>query len=181
MIFSLGVFDAAYAGTYTFDTIPSNGVIQGLPGSTIGWGYTISNNSSTDWLVTTGLNAGLFTNGTPDGSYFDFPAIAPGLTTTVNFDPVAFTGLYGLTWDVSAPPGSVDSGQFILSAQWWTGDPSGTGTFIENAPDEGSPYSASVVSAPSSAPEPVSCFTVLIGLAALLLLRRTRRKPDQGL
>jgi hypothetical protein len=155
---------------YTFGTVPAAGVINGPSGSTIGWGYTITNESATDWLVTTGLNAGLFLDGTPDGSYFDFPVVAPEQTVTTDFDLDTFAGLYGLTWDADAPVGFTDSGQFTLSAEWWTGDPSAAGAFIEVAADVNAGYSASVANVESSVPEPSSLALVLVGLGAAVAL-----------
>src|SRR6516165_2324325 len=78
---------SAFADTYTFAADPLSGNIQGLPGSTIGWGYSITNNSATDWLVTANLAANVFTNATPDASLFDFPTIAPGATASLLYDP----------------------------------------------------------------------------------------------
>ena len=37
----------ANADTFAFNTIPSGGVISGPAGSTIGWGYSITNSSVT--------------------------------------------------------------------------------------------------------------------------------------
>lgn len=62
------------ADIYTFSPLPADGNIAGAPGSTIGWGYSIHNESSTHWLATTGLNAGSFGDATPN-AIFDFPIL----------------------------------------------------------------------------------------------------------
>src|ERR1039458_9152866 len=129
-----GRLPEARADSFLFGTIPADGKISGAPGSTVGWGYTITNQSSTLWLVTTAMNSGPFVSSSPD-LLFDFPVIDPGATVTVAYDPSIGAGLYDLVWDTSAPPGFSNSGDFTLSADWWTGDPSGTGVFLANAPD----------------------------------------------
>lgn len=154
-----------FAGTYTFEAIPATGGVAGLPGSTVGWGYTISNLSPTDWLVTTGLNSDPFLDGTAM-SLFDFPDLGPGTSVTVAFDPNLGSGLYQLTWDPTAPAGTVDSGLFTLSAEWWDGDPVNDSNFLSTAPDSTAFYSASVIIT-SETPEP-SCL-LLIGTGLLIL------------
>lgn len=132
---------------------------SGLPTLT-GWGYTIHNGSSSDWLVTTNLTAGAFLYATPT-LLFDFPDVAPGATVDVPYDPVTPAGLYQIVWDTNTPPGSVNSGAFTLSAQWWNGNPVSGGSFLSNAPDTSQPYSASF----TTTPEPAT-----VGLAGLALL-----------
>ena len=68
---ALGICTRLNADTFTFGTLPLSGDVAGWAGSTVGWGYIITNNSLTDWLVTTGVNADIFLNGTPDASIFD--------------------------------------------------------------------------------------------------------------
>src|SRR4051812_20629330 len=98
----------ARADTFTFGILPSSGNIAGQVGTTIGWGYVITNPSSSgDWLVTDTLNADLFANGTPN-SLFDFPILAPGTTLSVSYDPLTDAGLYKLSWDPTAPDGFVN-------------------------------------------------------------------------
>ena len=167
---------AALADTYSFTALPAD--VTGPAGSTVGWGYTISNASTAFWLVPTTLNftplaasAGVFQHGSPN-SLFDFPAIAPGVSVSLGFDPINLSGLYELTWDASAPAGFVDSGFFDLSGDWWTGDPSAGGNMVSAAPDESAPYSATVSGAPSVA-EP-STTSLLALIAALILFRKTR-------
>src|SRR5215472_3610945 len=113
---------AAAAEIYDFSVLPEGRAIAGAPASTIGWGYSIHNESTSLWLVTTGLDLGVFQDGTPN-LLFDYPALAPGESVTVPFNQADSTGLAELTWDSSAPFGFTNSGTFALTAQWWSGDP----------------------------------------------------------
>ena len=140
------------AGTYTFDLLPTNGMVAGPPGSTVGWGYSITNQSTTDWLVTTALNSDPFLFGTST-LLFDFPDLAPGTTAIEPFDVTAGTGVYQLIWDPTAPLEFANFGTFTLSAEWWTGDPLNGGVFLQDALDTAQAYFASV-SETSAVPEP---------------------------
>lgn len=168
----------ASADAFTFSVIPSNGDIQGAPGSVIGWGYSITNDSSTDYVETEAVNAGIFQHATLDsGDYFDFPLVAPDTTVTVDFtvaDGSGFgTGLAALTWDVDAPAGFTNSGNFDLSACW----ANSAGTCIAAAPDALVPYSASV-SAAATIPEPSSAGMMALAafvFSAGVLISRIRR------
>lgn len=171
----LSAIPAMAANIYDFSVLPSNGDIQGAPESTIGWGYSIHNESSSLWLVTTGMDTGVFQHGTPD-LIFDLPAIAPGNTDTVPFNAASSMGLEELTWDSSAPVGFTNSGTFALTAQWWNGNPLAGGHFLFAASNAAESYRASV--AGSAVPEPASI--ALIGLPLLLFgvigVRRGRRR-----
>jgi hypothetical protein len=149
---------ASGADIYTFSLLPSSGNLQGAPGSTAGFGYSIQNQSSSFWLVTTALNSDSFQNASPH-VIFDFPSLAPGGTATEPYDSATHTGLFEVTWNASAPIGSTDSGNFVLSAEWWNGDPLGNGSFVSTAPDSIQPYSVTAV------PEPAT-----FGLAGLVLI-----------
>ena len=127
---------SASADTFDFNLVPTSGIISGSPGSTVGWGYTIVNNSTSDWLVTTALSAGTFSNGLPQ-SLFDFPVVAPLSTVTQQFNMDTGNGLFQISWDISAVVGSQNSGSFGLSAEWWNGNPSAGGSSIANALDAG--------------------------------------------
>jgi len=93
-----------YADSYTFSTIPSNGAIGGAPGETVGWGYSLTNNSLIEWLVTVGISADSFSNGVPT-FLFDFPVLSPSSSVFEAYDPSVGAGLMSFTWDSSAPPG----------------------------------------------------------------------------
>ncbi len=158
------------AETYTFNVLPVDGRITGSPGETVGWGYSIENQSSSFWLVTTGVAPGSFQFGTPD-LIFDFPILAPATTATAPFNAAALTGLLALTWDASAPRGTVESGNFLLSAEWWNGDPLAGGQLAFAASSQSQPYQATV------APEPG---TVTLMTSALLLVGVSRVLRRRG-
>jgi hypothetical protein len=153
------------AEVYTFSLLPESGSIGGGPGQTVGWGYSIENQSTTHWLVTSGLAPNSFQFGTPE-LLFDFPILEPGSSVSTPYDPSASTGLLALTWDASAPSGSVESGSFLLNAEWWNGDPLAGGQFAFAASPASQSYQATV------APEPGTA--ALLGLA--LLVAGVRRR-----
>jgi hypothetical protein len=154
---------------YTFATIPLDGEISGNLGDTIGWGYEIDNLDPNNWLVATNLDAGSFT-GASAASVFDFPILAPGEDLVVPFDPIAGNGLYEVVWDAGTAPGGSNQGVFTLSADWYDGDPTAGGNYIESAPDQLQSYTVTLDS--SSAPEPASAALFLLGLASLWASRR---------
>ena len=167
---------AAQAGPFTL--LPDSD-ISGEAGSTIGWGYELIN-ESTDWLVLTGISAGSFSHATPDSSLFDFPILAPGASWSVAYDPALFQGLFQLTWDALAPAGFINSGLFVLSAEFWNDDPFAGGAFIDAAPGFSAEYSATVT-APAPVPEPATLLLMATGLGATGLLERRRRRRATNL
>jgi hypothetical protein len=163
------------ADSFQFSLVPENGSVAGSPGTSVGWGYSITNQSSADWLVTTDLTADPFLHGTPT-LLFDFPTIAPGQTITEPFDANTAAGLYELTWDSGAPDGFVNTGSFVLSAQWWDGDPLSGGAEIAAAPDASAAYSATASAVVNNAPEPSAWLMVGSGLIVLMRLRRRLKR-----
>lgn len=155
---------------WSFELLPADGNISGPPGSTIGWGYTIRNLDDTDWLELTGISADQFEYGTADAGIFDFPILAPGATLIVGYDGIS--GLYALTWDISAPIDFINSGTFILSGEWWSDDPFTGGSSLLVAEDKSQPYTATVAAA---VPEPT---TILLLGSGLLSIFGLRKKPS---
>lgn len=163
---------AAFAlPNWSFATLPTNGAVSGQAGTTVGWGYNISNADPLLWLSVTGFSADPFLNGVPDGSIFDFPVIAPSSTVSVAYDGIH--GLYQLTWDAAAPTGFVNSGTFVLSGAWYDGDPFGAGIFVSDAADRSATYAAKVVAAPTSnVPEPTTLILLASGVLGFGVRRR---------
>jgi len=150
MVFVLLVSaSTASAASITFELLPGTGAIEGEAGSTIGWGYTVTNNSA-DWLELTGISAEPFQYATPDSGPFDYAFVAPGETHTVAYDASTPAGLYQLTWDPLAPIGFTNTGTFVLTAAYWDADPFAGGAFVSDAPTQSAAYSATV----STVPEP---------------------------
>jgi hypothetical protein len=154
--------------TITFALLSSDGNVSGPPGSLVGWGYSLTNDSVADCFVSTNLNSDSFTNGTPT-ELFDFPDLGPGVNVTEPFDPVNGIGVFELQWDPSAPVGTVNSGNFVLSGEWWDGDPFNGGNFITDATDTALPYSATVSAATSGTPEP----STLVGAETVFTNRQS--------
>lgn len=169
MILLLGGQSAYAIPDWSFGLLPASGNVSGPAGSTVGWGYEITNPDTDNWLSVWGLSADLFQNGSPM-SLFDFPSLAPGASVTVPYDEVNGFGLYQLTWDVTAPDGFVNSGTFILSADWYNGDPLlEVGSWIiGDAPDQAAAYTATVTSA--AVPEPSTWLLLVSGLAGVVVL-----------
>ncbi len=53
----------------TIQTIPIGGKLAGQPGSALGWGFTLTYNAPSDWIV---LNDSFFTGGQVYGTYNDY-------------------------------------------------------------------------------------------------------------
>jgi hypothetical protein len=165
------------ADSITFGLLPPDGDVSGPPGSLVGWGYSLTNDSTSDWFLATDLNSDSFSNGAPT-SLFDFPDLAPGATVTEAFDPVNSIGLFELQWDPAAPVGFVNSGDFTLSGQWYDGDPFNGSNFIADATDTSLSYAATVTGSVSSVPEPSNLLLLASGIAAIIGWRRA--KPSTG-
>ncbi len=158
---------SAAADSYSFSTLPAGGDVSAAAGDTAGWGYSITNNSASQWLVITNLIADPFVDGFADASLFDFPIVAPGQKDSVPYDPSSFTGLYAFTWDASAPSTDSNSGKFTLQGEWWSDDPFAGGAFLQDAEDESASFSVTVVSSVQPVPEPATVNSLLFGLIGL--------------
>ena len=158
---------------WIFTTDPSNGIISGEAGATIGWGYSITNSDTSDWLVISGLSAGSFQYGTPDDSIFDYPILAPLTSVIVPYD--GSNGLFQLTWDTSAPVGFMNLGSFTLNAEYYNGDPFAGGNFVDFAPDKSADYAA-IVTAPTPVPEPTTMLLLGSGLVGMLGFRKKLKR-----
>lgn len=167
------VAPGASADTFAFSVLPSSGAISGAPGSTIGWGYSITNQSATNWLVMTGVSADVFSFGVPNAFVFDFPILAPLTTVTLVYDPVNGLGLFEFTWDPNAPIGFTNTGLFTVSGEFWDADPFLGGNFVSLGVDQSAAYSATVTQpAGTPVPEPSTLLLMVSGIAGLVWRRR---------
>lgn len=156
--------------------------IFGPPGSTVGWGYQIVNDTA-NWLESLNLAADVFTNGTPN-AIFDFPLVAPNSTLVVPFSQTASgacavpdCGLFEFTWDVGAPVGASNAGVFAITGEFFDANPLTDPNAIDlgPAPDLTSAYSITAINGGTTpVPEPTSWLLVLSALGALGASRRSR-------
>ncbi len=159
--------------TMSFNTNPANGIIAGDPGQTIGWGFTLFND--TDYIVVTST---VFTQltGPGIGTYTDiisgeFFPVGPATTETwtQSFDPNIPTGLAEFTINPAVASGTVITGTIQVFFDIFS-DPQalnfvGSGNFTPNF------IEIDVV------PEPGTLLSAggALVLAGFLYLRRQRR------
>jgi hypothetical protein len=156
--------DARGQATWQASTLPASGDIAGAPGTSAGWGYAFSNPTG-NWLVLNSVASSGFQFATPS-QVFDFPVLKPFSSVVSPY--ASNNGLYAVSWALNAAIGSVDTGYFVLTADWWSGDPSAGGSYLAAADSILLAYSATVGSVPE-APT-----WVLLGLGAMLVRLRNR-------
>ncbi len=161
---------------------PSNGAVSGVPGSTVGWGFTLSNDSGFVVPSLVVFCEGAFnSNCAPTfGKFTDFAAqfqvnvVGPAVSEA--FDNATKRGIGSFAINSNAPAGVIDSGTIFLVYDTFTCDindsncnPTQTGfSQVLSAP-------ASVSVAGALAPEPASAGFIVAGLTLLLAgLQRTR-------
>ncbi len=172
------------AGTLTASLTPASGTINGLPGSTIGWGFDILWDDPTNWITFT--SSALTSETNPSiGTYTDFiglqggpspfAALSPSTHWVQAFDALNQAGAGSFAVDPGAVLGSQDNGTLVLNYDIYAGDPAsaqyvGSDTvrlaFTVNVGE-----SQSGGDGGSATPEPA---TILLGLGGILILTRFR-------
>ena len=177
MLFSI---TAQAAPTLQLD--PPGGAISGSPGSTIGWGFSLSNTEN--YLVVT---SAAFESAATLGTFTDFisaanffvvgPAPSASTVWAQPFDATMQLGIGSFAIDPGTPLGSVASGQIVLTYDLFSRSPLDT---LFN-PDTDTLANGNVLTAFSSisaVPEPETWSIMLTGVVVLGL--RMRRQATSG-
>jgi hypothetical protein len=188
-LFTLG--SLAHADTLPTLTLdPTNGAITGTAGSTVGWGFTLTN-LGPDFAVVTGSDfcVGPITSPCSNslGTYTDFIGqqffvLGPSPENPMvsqSFDLMALTGIGSLAINPLAQPGDSAIGQIVLSYDLFSLSPNNPnfdpildtlsdGNFLK------APASVTVATTTVQIPEPGSLSLLACGLFGFLLLKQRR-------
>jgi len=189
----LGGVNVARGGTVTCGglcnltfTLSSNGIVGGLPGTTQGWGFTLTN--TTNYVVIDASEFDITQNG-GDGTYLDFVGpnfivVGPtdnsaspvtGPTVSQNFDPVNVLGAGSFAISPTATIGDVVLGTITLTFDVYSVSPNDP-SFNPFADWLASGFQISVPAEVLVTPEAPSLFLLLTaaGMALLILPRLAR-------
>jgi len=173
---------AAASSALTITLSPADGLLSGIPGSTLSWGFSITGDTN-NWFVVTSVQSStvlvldvlsVFVN---DNSY----ALPPGLATpwTQSFTPnlAATAGaLARYTIPPTARPGNAISGDFLVTYDLYEANPFVGGNFVSSGEFARLPFTVRVTAPGAAVPEPASLW--LSASAGLLLFHLRRgRKP----
>jgi hypothetical protein len=155
--------------------------VDAVPGALAGWGFTIYNESSTDWVSFSGSALVDETNpalGTytdllgPQGGPTNY-ALGPLATWTQPFSDPNQTGVGEYAISISAVPGAVDSGSIRVMWDDFTSDPTTCNDCFGGSFSQDVAFQVTVDGqTTSSVPEPGSLWMVLIGGACFAGVRR---------
>jgi len=163
---------------------PANGQLTGSPGSTVGWGFTIQNDTSF-YLLVTSVTATGFDPAT--GAFSDyissvnFTAVSPNSSYPESFNASIPTGFGEFAILNTATIGAITGADFEVLYDLLVNDPNG---LLGSDPGDlyGNTFNATAgqvtVTEASTAdiPEPATLSLILTVAPALLLLRRKRRQ-----
>ena len=181
-----GCASMAFGDTVTLTLIPANGMISGRPGQTVGWGFTLTND--TDYLLVTAADfcsdVNCF-NHPSDGSFTDFIAQfnfivvgPPPEKSTVSqpFNASLLTGVGSFLVSPSATPGELIAGLIVLTYDLYSVSPNDP-NFNPNIDtiSTGNLISTDAEVKVSTIPEPGTLLLLLSGLGLSWLARLRRR------
>jgi hypothetical protein len=185
----LAVSLSASADSVTLSLDPSGGTVSGVPGDTVGWGYTLDNNTGDYLLVSYSAfcEAGedlLFTGCSPNlgaSTYTDFTSsnfilIDPGGSAIASFDPTTLSGVGEYSIDPTITSGT-DSGNIMVVYDLYDADPTvGPANEVCQSAfvcdwEVSAAAEVVVTSGTSTVPEPRLALLLCFGLAALIACR----------
>lgn len=178
-------------------TLSPSGDISGLPGSEIGWGFTITNDA--DYIEITSSQFCLdpvdfpFCTMPEEGTFTDFisqyndivvgpPGGTDPDTASQDFDPTLLTGIGSFDVSPSATPTAEDIGEIVLTYDVYDADPNTSPDANQLASDLvlAADATVTVQEAAVAAPEPGSFFPAagaFLGIAAWGISIRRHRRP----
>jgi hypothetical protein len=171
----------AAADSVTLDLTPSSGAASGMPGDTVGWGYSIDNDTE-DYLIVANsyfCDPGqdpLFTTCSPSlGIYSDFIAnngtlLLPDSSADQSFDASSDNGVGQYVISSSATPGESDTGSVVVLYELFDADFNQIGGTIELS----APAEVMVTGSVSSVPEPRLAILLGFGFIAFIGFRARR-------
>src|SRR5437016_3299642 len=164
----------ASADSFTFTLLSSN-TGSAPPGGTLGFGYSLTNNSASS-LAITGLDVivsslNLDSTVLNPNILFDFPIVDPGATLSAAYAP-GLAGLFELMWDPLAPIGYSTAGTVTMTG--YLCSDAFEQTTCSDPIEQSAAFTATVTSpaGPAPVPEPSTLLLVATGVAGLALKHR---------
>jgi hypothetical protein len=160
---------------YSLSLNPSNGTVSGLPGTAVGWGFTLTDTDPSNWVLLTDSS---FTGSTVNGTYVDYlatqffvagPAPEQG-TLTVPWNRGALAGTGEFDINSTASPGPIP-GNIVVHYSVFSQDPNDPafnpdGSFVASG-------TFTLAAQATVTPEPATFLLLLVPLA-FVLARRPR-------
>ena len=170
--------------TISISTLPLSGTVGGVPGTVVGWGFTLTDTSPDQWVI---LDDSSFTGAQVYGTYVDylvenFYVAGPGpesSTLQVAWNPslIPPQGLGEFDLNPTALPGASITGNIVVDFQLFSQDPNNPSF------DPGSLISAGSVAVPvdiNVVPEPASIFLIGGAILPFAIAARRRRKGQRA-
>ena len=167
----------------TLTLLPVSGNVAGLPGTVVGWGFTLTFNDPSDWVILTGS---AFTGSPVYGTYVDYLSLATAPLYVAG--PAPESSIVQQTWDFSsklgigefdinatAVPGAVIAGNLIVHYSVFSQDPNDPNF----NPDTSTVVADATLSAAAQvdvAPEPSSLLLMLGGVLLSFALTGWRHR-----
>lgn len=159
---------------------PVGGAMSGTPGSTIGWGFTLSQDDYYAVITSADFCGAIISSpcSTPLGFFTDFIAqynftfLDPFSSVSAVFDPVNLTGIGSYTIAAGASAGTTFLGNILLTYDLYA---DGLGETLISTDNQLMAAASVTVSAPAPVPEPATWVLLSSGAIGLCIDRRRRR------